>query len=211
MLGRYNLTPANRKGGQKAEVYEFGGEFYGTMNALMGAGITIDIERAMESSMNAEAVLRFGYDARMNTAASLTANVLIRMMVEKKADYLSEMSANMQRVIEHRMSLDSAMEADLSMAVNVQPHGELFGDLKALWNSLQIKETVMRFENLTIPPGGTVVIDSEFFTAAADGENIVDLYEGDWLMLTSRLKAIEARGISSGDLDVKVLYREMYL
>lgn len=211
MLGRYNLTPANRKGGRGSE-YEFRGEFYGTMTALMGAGVTIVIERAMESSMSSAAALRFGYDAKAEAEADMNAAANIRMdVVLKLMEMAGVMSANMQRVLEDPMRMEAAMNADTAISITVMPEGELYSDLQALWHSLQIKETVMRFENLTIPPGGTVVIDSEFFTAAADGKNIVDLYDGDWIMLTSRLKAIEARGISSGDLDVKVLYREMYL
>lgn len=210
MLGRYNLTPANRKSG-KSEVYEFQAEFYGNMSALMGAGINIELERFMESQMTASAELRFGYDAKMNVSAGMDAGANARMMVIKKADYTAEINANMQRVLDDPIRAEGAIGADLNLSMDVKPSGELYGDVAALWNSVQIKETVMRFENITIPPGSTVVIDSQFFTATLDGQNIVDLYEGDWLMLTSRLLALEARGISSGDLDVSMLYREMYL
>lgn len=210
MLGRYNLTPANRKG-VKAEVYEFSAGFYGHMSALMGAGIAIELERFMESQMTVEAGLRFGYDARMSAGAELSAEANGRMMVEKKAAYTAEMTANMQRVIDAQHWGEGAMEADFVMVPDVNPSWELYGELSALWNSVQIKETVMRFEDLVIPPGSTVVIDSEFFTATMDGENIVDMYEGDWIELSHRLLALEARGISSGDLDVSMLYREMYL
>lgn len=210
MLGRYNLTPANRKGG-KTEEYEFSASFYGTVSALMGAGINIELERFMDGQMTAKAELRFGYDAKMNTEANLNAETVCRMMVIKKADYSAEINANVQRVIEEVFRADGSIDAKLEMIPNVNPGGELFGDVNALWNSVQIKETVMRFDNIVIPPGSTVVIDSEFFMAMLDGESIVDLYEGDWLMLTNKLMALEARGISSGDLNVSLLYREMYL
>ena len=210
MLGRYNLTPANRKGG-RSEVYEFSGEYYGTMSALMGAGISVVLEKPLESSMTAHAELRFGYDAKAAGTADIDTSMMCRMMVMKAGNYTGEMSANMQRVIEDIIHMDGNVDADLALNVDVLPAAELYADVKALWNSVQIKETVMRFEDIVIPPGGTVVIDSEFFTATMDGENIVDLYDGDWLELSHRLTALEARGISSGNLDVTVLYREMFL
>ena len=211
MLGRYNLTAANRKSRTDGEVFEFGGEFYGTMTAMMGAGIAVEISWAIVSDLSAQAQMRFGYDARMNVQTSLDAQTAVRMDVIKKGDYTSNLEANMQRVLNEPIRMSGEMDAVLGLEPDIIPHGELFGDVTALWNSLQIKETVMRFEEITIPPNGTVVIDSEYFTAVMNSENIVDLYDGDWLMISEKLMAMEARGISSGDLNVKVLYREMYL
>lgn len=211
MLGRYNLTAANRKSRTDGEVFEFGGEFYGTMTAMMGAGIAVEISWAIVSDLSAQAQMRFGYDARINVQTSLDAQTAARMDVIKKGDYRSNLEANMQRVLNEPIRMSGEMEAVLGLEQDIIPHGELFGDVTALWNSLQIKETVMRFEEITIPPNGTVVIDSEYFTAVMNSENIVDLYDGDWLTISEKLMAMEARGISSGDLNVKVLYREMYL
>lgn len=210
MLGRYNLTPANRKN-LKSEAYEFGGAFFGSMTALMGAGVTIDIERNMVSSMNAGAELRFGFDAHMFAESALSATTAVGFAVYKKEDFASECSANMQRVLNEPVRMNSETEAMLELRMQIMPGWELHEDLSALWNSVQTKETVMRFKDIRIPPGGVVVIDSEFFTATLDEENIVDLYEGDWLMIGSRLMAVEVKGTSSGKLDVELLYREMYL
>lgn len=210
MLGRYNLTPANRKGG-KTEIFEYQGAFFGTMSALMGAGVNIELERFMESQLTASAGLRFGYDARMSASAAAEADVNMRFNVQKKAAYSAEMAALAQPMLAAPFAAAGEMEAHAALQGDIVPVRSLYGDLQALWNSVQIKETVMRFEKIEIPPEGTVVIDSEFFTATMDGENIVDLYEGDWLEFTHRLLALEARGVSSGELDVTVLYREMYL
>ena len=56
-----------------------------------------------------------------------------------------------------------------------------------------------------------VVIDSDFFTATLDGENVLDQYEGDWMQFARELASLSAQSGGSGSLKVSVLYRERYL
>lgn len=209
-LGTYNRTPANRKktDGERIHVTA---DLYGTMATIMGAGIAIRLNTSYESTMTAIAGMRHGFDAKITCRQELTAQASGRISVEWKAGVGAEMSAEMRRLLNDKIHLSEELRAKMPLTIWIKPKKELYGEIRLALNSLQSKETTMQFNNITIPPGGVVVIDSEYFTATLNGENIIDLYEGEWPELTSKLKAMEAQGISGGKLQVTVLYRERYL
>ena len=209
-LGTYNRTPANRKqmDGEKIHVTA---DLYGNITTIMGAGIAIRLTTNCESAMTAIAGMRHGFDTKSTCKQELTAQASGRISVEWKAIVGAEMSAEMRRILNDKIHLSGELRAKLPMTIWITPKKELYGEIRLSLNSLQDKEITIQFNNITSPPGGVVVIDSEYFTATLNGENIIDLYEGEWPELTSKLKAMEAQGISGGKLQVTVLYRERYL
>jgi hypothetical protein len=65
--------------------------------------------------------------------------------------------------------------------------------------------------NITIPPGGVVIIDSDTFTAIMGNQNILHLYKGDWLYFTRNTAQIRLESTSGGSIDGEVIYSERYL
>lgn len=65
--------------------------------------------------------------------------------------------------------------------------------------------------NVTIPAGGRLIIDSDFFTATLNDENIIDLYSGDWITLCRDLLELDVDSGTGGNLVGKVIYTERYL
>lgn len=63
----------------------------------------------------------------------------------------------------------------------------------------------------TIPPGGTLVIDTERYTATLNGENVLHLQEGDWPRLSRELVSLSLSSGTGGALDGRVTYQEAYL
>ena len=65
--------------------------------------------------------------------------------------------------------------------------------------------------NVTIPAGGRLIIDSDFFTATLNDENIIDLYAGDWITLSRDLIELDVDSGTGGKLTGKAIYTERYL
>lgn len=69
--------------------------------------------------------------------------------------------------------------------------------------------------SLVIPPGATLVIDSENYTVLLDGENVLEAHSGAWPTLSRDLYdiVVEPVGVPEGSerLEKKILYTEKYL
>lgn len=66
--------------------------------------------------------------------------------------------------------------------------------------------------DVTIPPGSTLIIDSENYNVLLDGENVIDKHSGDWLdELTRNTFDITLGSGVVGDLEGSLLYTERYL
>ena len=64
---------------------------------------------------------------------------------------------------------------------------------------------------VTIPPGGTLVIDCENYTAYLDGVNVYKFYEGDWLQLSRDTLSVAVDSGTGGALSGTLSYVERYL
>lgn len=64
---------------------------------------------------------------------------------------------------------------------------------------------------VTIPPGGTLVIDCENYTAYLDGVNVYKFYAGDWLQLSRDTLSVAVDSGTGGALSGTLSYVERYL
>ena len=64
---------------------------------------------------------------------------------------------------------------------------------------------------VTIPPGGTLVIDCENYTVYLDGVNVYKFYEGDWLQLSRDTLSVAVDSGTGGALSGTLSYVERYL
>lgn len=209
-LGAYNRTAANRKNAQRR--YAVAMEIYGTMSALAGAGVEIQAKGNNVGEMQAETNMRYGFDTK--AAGGLTAEARLHMWAAIRPDAKmgGTMETSVTPMIGTRAINEGSLQAEkLLLRGDVRIGISLYGAISAGMSGLQTKETEMRFDGIVIPAGGVVVLDSEYFTATLNGENIIDLYDGEWIEITSKLKAMEVHGNSGGELDVRLLYREKYL
>ena len=65
--------------------------------------------------------------------------------------------------------------------------------------------------DVTIPPGGELRIDSSVFNATLNGENILHLYNGDWIMISRDTTTLTVQTASGGKVVGQLLYTERYL
>lgn len=64
---------------------------------------------------------------------------------------------------------------------------------------------------VTIPPGGTLVIDCENYTVYLDGVNVYKFYAGDWLQLSRDTLSVAVDSGTGGTLSGTLSYVERYL
>lgn len=73
-------------------------------------------------------------------------------------------------------------------------------------------EEVTLFADVSIPPGGKLIIDARYFTAYLNGINVIDKIRGDWLdELNRETLEIRVDAGNSNQLATNLLYEELYL
>lgn len=77
--------------------------------------------------------------------------------------------------------------------------------------STAVFDTLIVSVDVTIPPHGRLVIDSENFYALLNNENVLDRHEGAWLNMAREIEEIKIDGGGSRSLKASVLYTERYL
>lgn len=209
-LGTYNRTLANRRSGTMS--YAVDSAFAGAVTAVMGAGAVYSINLRCDGAMDAAATGTYGHAPNVEVSAALTAKMepAIYVLAQTRAE--GALAAKVLPIAQAVVATSGALTASVSMRPAIYPQlGTLYGVLDAYFSGLQTKEIVMDFPTLSIPPGETLVIDSETFTATLNGENVIDQYSGEWLEITRLLKGIGVTSGTSGDIGVSILYRERYL
>lgn len=76
--------------------------------------------------------------------------------------------------------------------------------------SADIVDTKIFNLSVTLNPGEEIRIDSEMFTVTKNGENIIHLFDGDWIYLSREVFALVATA-AGAPLTGKVIYVERYL
>lgn len=64
---------------------------------------------------------------------------------------------------------------------------------------------------ITIPPGGELRIDSEYFTVTLNGENVLNEQSGDWINLSPELLRLIIESAIGGNLTGDIIFTERFL
>lgn len=73
-------------------------------------------------------------------------------------------------------------------------------------------QKVTLIANVSIPPGGKLVVDAKYYTAYLNGTNVIDKITGDWLDELNRESIeIQIDCGNSNKLKTLMLYEELYL
>ena len=65
--------------------------------------------------------------------------------------------------------------------------------------------------DVTIPPGMEIQIDSDIFTAWLRDDNIIHLYNGEWIMLNRQIVSIDLDSATGGNLEGEMIYNERFI
>ncbi len=77
--------------------------------------------------------------------------------------------------------------------------------------STAVFDTLYVTLDVTIPPGGKLILDSENFLALLNDENVLDKHSGDWVELSRSVEQIIIDGGGTSALNATMLYTERYL
>ena len=208
-LGTYNRTPANRSGG--TQLFEAKYDLACAVTAVMGAGVTIQANAAFDSTLDAEIDPRFGFDEYYLMTASCALDSVMNAVITPVMAMAEAMKMTAEPVQTERYAMDAALAGAATIKAVIYLEMDLGGSMVAFFSGMQTVEYTMTFANLTIPPGGSLIVDSEFFTAVMNGANVIDQYDGDWLEVTHKMQCVDVSATTSGKLHVSLLYRERYL
>lgn len=177
-----------------------------------GAGASIRPQYNLNTALGFAAELGWGYGESYGAAQTMgmQANMPAFIVPVYRMTEALRMTGSPLCQEVYRAVQDMRM-GTVGRIVIMPDYGLQYANLDMVIDGTQYKTTVMRFPTLKIPAGGQLVIDSDFFTATLDGENVLDQYEGDWMQFARELASLSAQSGGSGSLKVSVLYRERYL
>lgn len=115
---------------------------------------------------------------------------------------LNEMEAD---IIAARLAQDSFLSFDYPSAAI-----EISAIIDSQLTSILFNVTSAEYE-ITIPPGSTLVIDSNNYVVLLDGENVIWCQSGDWLFLNRNTYDIVLDFVGGQSTTQKILYTERWL
>lgn len=184
-------------------------------NLRGSAQFTIGLYEQMQVAENLSANITGGINVNLGTIVSeealrsninLAANIQLNHAMEDSLDCNAWLSNNMQIGLQASDALWSKFVLTASIPTSAVLTEALNCDI-AVVNLT--REVVLL--NVTIPAGGRLVIDTDFYTATLNDENVIDLHSGDWPWLTRDLVELDIDSGTGGALTGKVIYTERYL
>lgn len=157
----------------------------GNINANLG---NIVLEDALHSNVN------------------LGANVQIEQAMEDSLECNAWLSNDMQIGLQ----VNDALWSEFMLIASIPTSAVLTETLNCDISVVNLTREVVML-NVTIPAGGRLVIDTDFYTATLNDENVIDLHSGDWPWLTRDLVELDVDSGTGGALTGKVIYTERYL
>lgn len=143
----------------------------------------------------------------LGCTAVVIADVFVRQIAAEELQGVCYLSADMTTTIGQMLeALDSNTSGGIDMQLQ-QIYSEVLG--VTIDATTLTKEVILL--NVTIPPGGKLVIDSDLYTAMLDDENVLHLHKGGWVWLERNLISIAVDSGTGGALTGKVIYNERYL
>ena len=177
-----------------------------------GAGASIRPQYNLNAALGFAAELGWGYGESYSVAQTMEMQANMPTRIAPVYRLAAELQMTAAPLCQTAYRAAQSMEMGATGRIVIMPdYGLQYANLDVVIDGTQYKTTVMRFPTLKIPAGGQLVIDSDFFTATLDGENVLDQYEGDWMQFARELASLSAQSGGSGSLKVSVLYRERYL
>lgn len=226
-IDRYNVLPGNAL--RYTETYDM----YSPMTAAFATSSAVSPAYFCSQSLSASMTIGYGYDVTYDMAEEMIATLIAEFFISPPYELDAVMSSTMKAhlniqptyIAEQAMTakatanyivyvnseMAASMISGMGYDIAIYQKYELFQALTVRFGLQPITLSVMSFDNIVIPAGGILVIDSENCTAYLDNENVIDLYSGDFLWLTKMLRGLDISSNTSGDIDVKLLYRERFL
>ena len=206
----FNTSPFNRiasRAEEYAESYAMTEDLLLTVVVKVKYNASYKMSSAMSGSFN----LIYTYGETYDMQESLSADMTAYPEMTSSYEMQEELTGYAAMLIPAIYKMEESLTGDLYCTVLVIPTYYMYGPLTAIFSSIQTEEITMRFDGLSIPPDGIIVVDSETFTALLNNENIIDKYSGEWIFLDPKLTGLYITSDTGGDLETRIFYREEFL
>ena len=101
--------------------------------------------------------------------------------------------------------------AVLSGSIQVFPILNIYELVSAICD-VQAVDEYTSILNVTLPPGGKLIIDADNYNVLLNGENAIHLHSGDWLNAMNRMtQNIRVQSGTGGTFSARILFTERYL
>lgn len=152
-----------------------------------------EIELEFEEIFNCEAELASSIAFSLNSSENLTNSSFICFLAKLYSEF------------------NEQFNGDVKIAKKVTLELELYEIVDCIAEAESTEEFTL-VVNVSIPPGKTLIVDSEYYTAYLDGINVLDKVTGDWLdELTRESVSITINCGNSNSIATALLYKELYL
>ena len=170
------------------------------------------IENELLEELNAKSKIGTCYSIKAELKEALGCNAHADKIVYLIDDLHEDINANcyLGKNIKLSLKVEDKLEGRLFIG-KIIPLDSLLADQLNSDISVNVLEKEIARIDVVIPPGGELRIDSNVFNATLNGENILHLYSGDWIMISRDTTTLTVQTASGGKLIGQLLYTERYL
>lgn len=229
-LARFNLT------GQVSQPLDISMDLQMAFNGLITSGIRpLEIEHSFDMifsgsfsmflgipiyhdlTMDFNGRFSFRFSASISHDLLTSFNGSIKMGKFSNIDHDLTMEFNGDAHLGKQMPIDQTLEARFTGDVHLGKHIPIEHDLHLTWSGAALmglhQDTIIEI-NVTIPPGGELIIDSNTFTAFLDGQRVIHLVEAmqdRWIMFERDTVDLIAGNAQGHAIEGQVLYDERFV
>lgn len=153
-------------------------------------------------------VVDLNLDEKLSLKSIINEDIYQDFITEEKLKIKSYISlnANFENIFEDSININNLLMGKDILHNEIDIYEGIFTQISSYFLNSKIVSA-----NLTLPPGKTLIIDSDNFTAYLDGENVLDKYNQDWINLSRNVKSIEVFIGEGKNIESYVIYKERYL
>lgn len=157
---------------------------------------------------NSYVVLDVSLKEKLNFNLNINEDIYQDLLVEEKLNIKPNISlnANFENIFEDSINMDNLLIGKDILHDEINIYEALLTQISSYFLDSKIVSI-----NITIPPGKTLIIDSDKFTAYLNNENVLDKYNGDWILLSRNVKSIELFTGEGKKLESYIIYKERFL
>lgn len=186
----------------------FAASFSGRIQVTAGIPFLLDVQNVFSGNFRLGKDIYFALPCREELLSHAQAVKNIGIVCALQSEVLGQPAA--VKDIWAAPSFFDALLADIQAAKDIPISGFLSEVVSALVSSYVLENETFRL-NVTIPPGGTLTIDSDNFEAFLNNANVLHLQSGKWITLDRSLIELVIDSGAAGTLSGTVLYNERYL
>ncbi len=157
---------------------------------------------------NAYVVLDLNLDEKLNVNLNIKEDIYQNLLTEEKLKIKSytTLNTNFENIFKDSINIYNLLIGKDILHDEINVYESLLTQISSYFLDSKIVSL-----DFILPPGKTLILNSDNFTAYLDGENVLDKYNGDWINLSRNVKSIELFTGEGKNIKSYIVYKERYL